>query len=195
MGLIPGLGRSLGVGNGNQLQYSCPENDMDGGNWWTTVHVGHKESDTTEHAYISMLYWPTYAMIKTAFSCFILILTRKSIKKSSFSFISQQPFCGFKKVFSKILSVIIMMFQLQALIRVQHVQGLMVILTKQQPFPHLQENYFSLQDGVGCISFESKIQIVNSQADFKGRIPAVSLPGTEGLSKFCCIEAGFFDIK
>ena len=107
MGLIPGLGRSPGVGNGNQLQYSCPENDMDGGNWWATVHVGHKESDTTEHAYISMLYWPTYAMIKTTFSCFILILTRKSIKKSSFSFISQQPFCGFKKVFFKILSVII----------------------------------------------------------------------------------------
>ena len=25
-GLIPGLGRSPGVGNGNLLQYSCPEN-------------------------------------------------------------------------------------------------------------------------------------------------------------------------
>ena len=106
MGLIPGLGRSPGVGNGNLLQCSCLENDMDRGDWWATVHGGHKESDTTEHAYISMLYWPTYAMIKTAFSCFIFIWTRKSIKKSSFSFISQQPFYGFKKVFSKILSVI-----------------------------------------------------------------------------------------
>ena len=73
MGLIPGLGRSPGVGNGNLLQCSCLENDMDRGDWWATVHGGHKESDTTEHAYISMLYWPTYAMIKTAFSCFILI--------------------------------------------------------------------------------------------------------------------------
>ena len=28
-GLIPGSGRSPGVGNGNPLQYSCPENSMD----------------------------------------------------------------------------------------------------------------------------------------------------------------------
>ena len=27
--LIPGSGRSLGEGNGNPLQYSCPENPMD----------------------------------------------------------------------------------------------------------------------------------------------------------------------
>ena len=37
-GLIPGLGRSLGIGNGNPLQYSCPENSMDRGTWQTTVH-------------------------------------------------------------------------------------------------------------------------------------------------------------
>ena len=30
---IPGLGRSLGVGNGNPLQYSCLENPMDRGDW------------------------------------------------------------------------------------------------------------------------------------------------------------------
>ena len=35
---IPGLGRSPGEGNGNPLQYSCPENPMDGGAWWTIVH-------------------------------------------------------------------------------------------------------------------------------------------------------------
>ena len=29
IGLIPGLGRSLGEGNGNPLQYSCRENSMD----------------------------------------------------------------------------------------------------------------------------------------------------------------------
>ena len=29
LGLIPGSGRSLGEGNGNQLQYSCLENPMD----------------------------------------------------------------------------------------------------------------------------------------------------------------------
>ena len=32
-GLIPGLGRSPGEGNGNPLQYSCLENPMDGGAW------------------------------------------------------------------------------------------------------------------------------------------------------------------
>ena len=31
LGLIPGLGRSLGEGNSNPLQYSCLENPMDGG--------------------------------------------------------------------------------------------------------------------------------------------------------------------
>ena len=35
---IPGLERSLGVGNGNPLQYSCLGNPMDRGAWWTTVH-------------------------------------------------------------------------------------------------------------------------------------------------------------
>ena len=38
LGLILGLGRSPGEGNGNPLQYSCLENPMDGGAWWATVH-------------------------------------------------------------------------------------------------------------------------------------------------------------
>ena len=37
--LIPGSGRSLGVKNGNPLQYSCLENLMDRGAWWVTVHA------------------------------------------------------------------------------------------------------------------------------------------------------------
>ena len=37
-GLIPGLGRSPGEGNGNPLQYSCLENPMDRGVWRATVH-------------------------------------------------------------------------------------------------------------------------------------------------------------
>ena len=44
MSMIPGSGRSPGVGNSNPLQYSCLENSMDRGPWWAT------ESDTTEHA-------------------------------------------------------------------------------------------------------------------------------------------------
>ena len=38
-GLISGLGRSPGEGNGNPLQYSCLENPMDRGAWQATVHV------------------------------------------------------------------------------------------------------------------------------------------------------------
>ena len=37
-GLIPGLRRSPGEGNGNPLQYSCLESPMDWGAWWATVH-------------------------------------------------------------------------------------------------------------------------------------------------------------
>ena len=39
LGSIPGLGRSPGEGNGNPLQYSCPENPMDRGTWRVTVHA------------------------------------------------------------------------------------------------------------------------------------------------------------
>ena len=37
-GLIPGLGRFPGVGNGNPLQYSCLENPLDRGPWQAAVH-------------------------------------------------------------------------------------------------------------------------------------------------------------
>ena len=43
MGLIPGSERSPGRGHGNPLQYSCLENPMDRGAWWSTgsQRVGH----------------------------------------------------------------------------------------------------------------------------------------------------------
>jgi len=37
LGLILGLGRSPGEGNGNPLQYSCLENPMDRGAWWAIL--------------------------------------------------------------------------------------------------------------------------------------------------------------
>ena len=37
-GLIPGLGRCPGGGNGTSLQYSCLETAMLRAAWWTTVH-------------------------------------------------------------------------------------------------------------------------------------------------------------
>ena len=45
MGLIPGLGRSPGVGNGSPLHYFCLENSMGRGDWQFTVH-GAPESQT-----------------------------------------------------------------------------------------------------------------------------------------------------
>ena len=48
MGLIPGLARPPGGGNGNLLQYSCLENSMNREAWQATVHGVAKESDVTE---------------------------------------------------------------------------------------------------------------------------------------------------
>ena len=43
LGLIPGLGRSPGEGNGNLLQYSYLENPMDRGAWWAIPSLGLQE--------------------------------------------------------------------------------------------------------------------------------------------------------
>ena len=40
-GSIPELGRSLGVENGNPLQYGL-ENPMDRGAWWAVIHGATK---------------------------------------------------------------------------------------------------------------------------------------------------------
>ena len=44
---IPGLGRSLGGGNGNQLQYSYLGNPTERESWWAIVQGVTKESDMT----------------------------------------------------------------------------------------------------------------------------------------------------
>jgi len=46
-GLIPELGRSLGIGNDNPFQCSCLENSMDKRARWTRVRGVAKELDTT----------------------------------------------------------------------------------------------------------------------------------------------------
>ena len=47
-GSIAVLGRSPGEGNGNPLQYFCPENPIDGGNLVGYRPWGHKELEMTE---------------------------------------------------------------------------------------------------------------------------------------------------
>ena len=44
-GTIPGSGRFTGERNVNSLQYSCLENSMDRGAWWTRVY-GVEKSGT-----------------------------------------------------------------------------------------------------------------------------------------------------
>ena len=47
-GLITGLERSPGEGNGNLLQYSCLGKPMDRRAWWAVAHRGvAKELETT----------------------------------------------------------------------------------------------------------------------------------------------------
>ena len=46
VGLIPGLGRSSGSGDGNPIQYSCLENSMETVDWWATIHRVNPKSQT-----------------------------------------------------------------------------------------------------------------------------------------------------
>ena len=49
--LIPGLGRSLGGGNGNPLQYFCLETPTDRGAQWATAHgVANRPIQLSMHA-------------------------------------------------------------------------------------------------------------------------------------------------
>jgi len=57
-GLIPGLGRSPGEGNGNPLQYSCLENPMDGGAWQATVlGVAKSRTHLSDFTFTFSLSW------------------------------------------------------------------------------------------------------------------------------------------
>ena len=56
MYLIPRSGRSLGVGTGNPLQYSCLENSMDRGAWRATVHgVAKSQTWPSTHTYFNKI--------------------------------------------------------------------------------------------------------------------------------------------
>ena len=55
LGLIPGWGRSPGVGNGNTLQDTCLGNLMNRGAWWTIYSLlGPEEQNITERLTLSL---------------------------------------------------------------------------------------------------------------------------------------------
>ena len=54
-GSIPGSGRSPGVGNGNPLQYSCLENLMDRGAWWTKSMKSKRVEHSRVHRHYTVL--------------------------------------------------------------------------------------------------------------------------------------------
>ena len=54
-GLIPGLERFPGEGNGTPLQYSCLENPMDRGAWQAIVNGVAPSSDTIEWLILRLL--------------------------------------------------------------------------------------------------------------------------------------------
>ena len=56
VGSIPGLGRSPGVGNGNQLQYSSLRNAMDRGAWHAAMHGVAKNWTITECTHTLVSY-------------------------------------------------------------------------------------------------------------------------------------------
>ena len=62
--LILGSGRSPGVGNGNQLQYSCLGNSMDREAWWAIVHGATKSQARLS----SFIFSPSLAMSISLFS-------------------------------------------------------------------------------------------------------------------------------
>ena len=61
MSLIPGLGISPGVGNGNPLQDSCLGNPTGRGGWWATVHgVAKSPTRLSAHACLKQITVRTY---------------------------------------------------------------------------------------------------------------------------------------
>ena len=72
VGLIAGLGRSPGGGNGNPLQYSCQENPIDRGAWQCRVHgVIKSQTQLSMCMHVALTVCPaplhiTHSVLKTS---------------------------------------------------------------------------------------------------------------------------------
>ena len=77
-GLIPELGRSLGGGHGNPLQYSCLENPMDRRDWKAMIHrvsqrVRHNLSDLA-CTYNKMVMLKKGTVSKSIYNCKVIFI-------------------------------------------------------------------------------------------------------------------------
>ena len=60
---VPGSGRSSGEGNGYLPHYSCLENSMDRGAWWTIVHGVIKGWIRLSDWHFHFFFFPIYCLI------------------------------------------------------------------------------------------------------------------------------------
>ena len=93
-GLIPGLRRFPGEGNGNPLQYSCLENSMDRGTWRATVHrvakswtwLSHKGASSQGCGFSSGHVWMWELDYKESWAsknwCFWTVVLDKTLESS-----------------------------------------------------------------------------------------------------------------
>ena len=71
-GLVPGLGRCPGGGHGNPLQYSCLENPMDRGFWWTEDSGGLQSLGSQSRTRLKQLSTHTRCYTSCNYVCFSL---------------------------------------------------------------------------------------------------------------------------
>ena len=86
-GMIPGLVRSPGEGNGYPLQYSCLENSMDRGAWQATIHRVTKSQ--TRQSNFHFHYWK-----RTDWH--VPCLTGTMVAKLGLELKSPKSFCDFQ---------------------------------------------------------------------------------------------------
>ena len=100
-GSIPVLGRSLGGGHSNPLQYSYLENPMDRGAWWATIHRVAQSQIWLKclSTYALCWYLPTW-MVSSSNSCSHSFSLITSVFEHGFNYIFLM--CSF--LFSRLLA-------------------------------------------------------------------------------------------
>ena len=85
---IPGSERSPGGGHGNPLQYSCLENPMDRGTWWSTAHRVTKSQTRLKQLIIMRIWSCPDSTLKNAFQN---LLDKIQISRCGGQVLSRKP--------------------------------------------------------------------------------------------------------